>query len=330
VVRFQDKDRHQIFLEPEGRNTIEVYAQGMNTSLPEDVQEKMLHSMLGLEKVKILKAGYAVEYDFVYPEQLKHTLESTVVENLFFAGQINGSSGYEEAAAQGLMAGINAALKVRQLPGLVLQRNEAYIGTLIDDLINKKIAEPYRMMSSRAEYRLLLRQDNAVYRLAEKGYALGLISEAEIAGIRQKQVRIEEQIEVWKKQKVTPEQQQQYGLENKISMYELVKRPGYPLPNYAVNTANLDDFEVETEAAIVIKYEGYVQHQQDYLDHWERIQGKRIPANINYDEISGLKKESREKLKQHQPATIQDALKIAGINPADVSVLHMHLSRGGR
>lgn len=329
VVRFRDKDRHQIFIEPEGRETIEVYIQGLNTSLPEDVQEQMLKTMPGLETVKIIKAGYAVEYDSLFPNQLTASLESIHVRNLFFAGQMNGTSGYEEAAGQGLIAGINAGLRVQSKPAFILDRSEAYIGTLIDDLIHKEMVEPYRMMTSRSEYRLVLRQDNAIFRLSEKGHQLGLISESDIINIRRQYQQILSKIDTWKTQKISDEVKAQLGLDQKMTMYELAKRSEFSMDvlfGEPITAENFEDYMVLSEAAIMIKYEGYIAHQTAYIDGWERAQHKRIPTTLDYDAVSGLKTESREKFKKYRPDTIQSALKIAGINPADVSVLLNYIS----
>lgn len=282
VVRFKDKHRHQAFIEPEGRNTNEIYTQGMATSLPEDVQLAFLRTMPGLEKVEIRRPGYAVEYDFVPPDQINHSLECRLIKNLFFAGQINGTSGYEEAAAQGIIAGINAARKVKNLPPFILKRDEAYIGTLIDDLVTKEINEPYRMLTSRSEYRLLLRQDNADLRLTEKGYKIGLISE--------------KRYECFKK-----------------------KRDAIIMGN-----KNFSE-EVAKQIEIQEKYRGYIERQIKQVEKFKNLENILIPEGLHFSKIKGLSAEAMQKLEKIRPVSIGHASRIAGVSPADISVLMIYV-----
>jgi len=293
VVRFKDREKHQVFIEPEGRATMEMYTQGMNTSLPEDVQREMLRTMAGLEKVEIIRPGYAIEYDFVYPSQLQRTLETKEIPGLFLAGQINGTSGYEEAAAQGIVAGVNAALKVKGREPLILRRDDSYIGTLIDDLITKDIEEPYRMMTSRSEYRLLLRQDNADLRLTEKGYKAGLISDTRYGFFKKKKGMIEESLE-----------------------------------NGNGHREDLPD-NVARQVEIHIKYEGYIKRQLAQIERFKDLEDKLIPAGLDYLKLSGISREAQIKLDKIRPASIGQASRIAGVNPADVSVLLIHLKTRG-
>ena len=328
VVRFLDKESHQIFIEPEGRNTPLIYPQGLNTSLPESAQLKLLRTMKGLEKAEIVIPGYAVEYDFVYPDQLKPSLETKNVKNLFLAGQINGTSGYEEAAGQGIVAGINAALMAQNKEPLILKREESYIGTMIDDLITKEIHEPYRMMSSRSEFRLLFRQDNAIYRLSERGHAVGLISDEQIDVIRQQQANINAIKKKWRKQTITETVKKQFKLPHKVPIYDIIKRPEVN-SDYVLKSGNHDGYdpEIVKTAVIEVKYEGYIIKQQRQIDKIKNFESKPIPINFDYSVMKGLKKESQEKFIQFKPKTIYDAKKIAGINPADISVLIMYLER---
>ncbi len=339
VMRFADKERHQIFIEPMGENTEELYVQGMSSSLPEDVQIKMLHSIKGLENAKIQRNAYAIEYDCLDPTQLRSTLEFKEISGLFGAGQFNGSSGYEEAACQGLMAGINAALKVKGKPPFVLDRSEAYIGVLIDDLTVKGTAEPYRMLTSRAEYRLLLRQDNADLRLTEKGYELGLISEERYKAFLLKKRMIEEEIDRCEKKNISPSAAnpvlERFGstpITTGFKLGELIRRPEL---NYFVLKDSDPDrpplpYAVSEEVNIAVKYDGYIRMQKEQVDAFKKLEKRKIPEDIDYDLISGLKKEAREKLKRKRPENIGQAGRISGVSPADIAVLYIYLDQNKR
>ena len=330
VVRFKDKDHHQIFIEPEGRQTNSIYPQGLNTSLPADVQLDLLRSMPGLSQVQVLRYGYAVEYDFVYPDQLGPTLETKRISGLFLAGQINGTSGYEEAAGQGLVAGINAGLKVLKRPPLILTRENTFIGTLIDDLITKPILEPYRMLTSRSEYRLLLRQDNATHRLSELGFSLGLLSLNDISRIRDQHQRVEGYLQRWKKTSVPFSVAKGFGLTQAIPMAHFVKRPDVTLEVLTQHEmVDRSDSEFAQKALVELKYEGYIQKQTQEIQKLRAFESRSIPKTLNFDQIKGLKTESRHRFKQHQPATIYEAKRIAGINPADIVVLMAYLQKTG-
>jgi tRNA uridine 5-carboxymethylaminomethyl modification enzyme len=322
VMRFADKETHQIFIEPEGPESIEMYPQGLNTSLPEDVQEAFVHSMPGLENAKILKPGYAVEYDFVFPNQLYPTLETKPLPGLFLAGQINGTSGYEEAAGQGLIAGVNAGLKALGKPPFILTREDSYIGTMIDDLISKDIHEPYRMLTSRSEYRLLLRQENAIFRLGEKAHAIGLLSDDDISQIRAIKQRVETIAESWKKARTSETIMAAYQLKQKVPLIEIIRRPEVTIETLLdMGLVAPEDREIAYMAAVEIKYEGYLTKQRREIEKLQSYDQKEIPADLDFDKIHGLRKESREKFKSHRPKTIYEAKKIAGINPADIMIM---------
>lgn len=335
VVKFADKPRHQVFIEPEGLDTNEMYVGGMSSSLPEDVQYEMYHSVPGLEHAKIVRNAYAIEYDCINPRQLHATLEFKTIKNLLSGGQFNGSSGYEEAAAQGLIAGINAALKIQGKELLVLDRSEAYIGVLIDDLVTKENHEPYRMMTSRAEYRLLLRQDNADLRLRKKGYEVGLISEGQYQALLKKEEQIAEEIKRVEKTTVgaTPEVQQlleRYNstpLTSGSTLGELIRRPEL---NYEA-LEPIDKkrpelrWDVKEQVNINIKYDGYIRRQLKQVEQFKKLEKKQIPADINYDEVRSLRIEAVQKLKLYQPLNIGQASRISGVSPADISVLLVYL-----
>lgn len=331
VVKFSDKDRHQVFLEPEGINTNEMYVGGMSSSLPEDVQAAMYRTVPGLEHAKIVRNAYAIEYDCINPRQLYPSLEFKEIEGLFSGGQFNGSSGYEEAAGQGLIAGINAAMKIMGREPLILDRSESYIGVLIDDLVTKENHEPYRMMTSRAEYRLLLRQDNADLRLTKKGYDVGLISKERYDYIIWKEKAIEEETErISHVHTGTGEEVQQlldkYGstrLTNGIGLAELIRRPELSYDALAPIDKNRPDLpaDVREQVNINIKYEGYIKRQNKQVRQFKRLEGKKLPEHFDYTRISGLRLEAQQKLNLYQPVSIGQASRISGVSPADISVL---------
>lgn len=341
INRFADKERHQLFVEPEGWNTVEVYVNGFSTSLPEDVQFKALRSVVGFENVKFFRPGYAIEYDYFPPTQLKHTLETKLVDGLFFAGQINGTTGYEEAASQGLMAGINASLKVQEKEEFTLRRDEAYIGVLIDDLITKGTEEPYRMFTSRAEYRTLLRQDNADFRLTPKGYDLGLASEKRLRRMEEKQSQSNAFVQFFKDTSVKPEEINPV-LDNKNSalvkqqdkMFKIFARPNITMTDMRqvssvdsyVTTNNLDS-EVLEQAEIQVKYAGYIEKEKNNADKLQRLENVKIPKNFDYSRLQSMSLEARGKLSEIQPVTVSQASRISGVSPADISVLLVYLGR---
>ena len=337
LVRFKDKERHQLFLEPESLYYDDIYLQGFSTSMPEDIQEQMVHSLEGLEHAKILKYAYAIEYDAIYPTQIKASLETKVLENLFTAGQINGTSGYEEAACQGLIAGINASLKIENKKPLVLKRNEAYIGVLIDDLITKGTIEPYRMLTSRAEYRLLLRHDNADLRLREYGYKVGLIDEKRHNKLLEKINDIDKLKDELKSKKITPTKQinelfQKLNtpiLKDGITLYDLLKRNEITINTLKENNLFTSSYskEVENQVEIQIKYEGYIAKTQREAEKMLKNEEKQIPENIDYSKVTNLASEARQKLDKVRPTSIGQALRISGVNPADISILMVYLRK---
>ena len=336
VVKFADKNRHQVFIEPEGLETNEMYVGGMSSSLPEDVQYAMYRSVPGLENAKIVRNAYAIEYDCIDARQLKNTLEFKAVEGLFSGGQFNGSSGYEEAAAQGLIAGINAARKLQGKEGIVIDRSEGYIGVLIDDLVTKESHEPYRMMTSRAEYRLLLRQDNADLRLTKKGYEIGLISEERYQKLLrkeliQKEIERVEHINLGTSEAVQNllKQHESTPLTSGTTMAELIRRPELNYEALAPVDPNRPelDYDVVEQVNINIKYDGYIKRQQRQVEQFKKLESKLIPEDINYDEIQSLRIEAKQKLNEMRPSSIGQASRISGVSPADVSVLLVYLER---
>lgn len=338
IVRFSDKPRHQIFLEPEGRHTEEVYVQGLSTSMPEDVQHKMLNSIPGLENASMMRAGYAIEYDAVAPTQLWPTLETKRIKNLYTAGQINGTSGYEEAAGQGIIAGINAALAVQNKEPFIMKRSEGYIGVMIDDLVTKGTKEPYRLLTSRAEYRLLLRHDNADLRLTEKGHDIGLITEERYQAFLNKKAQITEESDRLKSIRVKPTAEVQAWmtkiggslLKDGILAWDLLRRPEVTYADLIEVIAASDNIteEVAEQVEIQVKYEGYIKKSLERVDKLKRMEQKTIPVDLDYDYISGLATEARENLKEVQPLTLAQASRISGVNPADVSILMVYLEQG--
>lgn len=340
VVRFADKERHQVFLEPEGENTTEMYVQGMSSSLPEDVQIKMLRTLPGFEKCEVMRVGYAIEYDCINPIQLRHTLEFKKIDGLFSAGQFNGTSGYEEAAAQGIVAGINAALKILGKEPLYIDRSEGYIGVLIDDLVTKGTNEPYRMMTSRAEYRLLLRQDNADLRLMEKGYRVGLVSKERYEKLLEKKRLIDEEINRLKKTVIGVNQKVQDFLKahnstpikSGITLSELIKRP--ELDYYKIREIDKDYVDlpedVQEQVNIQIKYEGYIKRQMQQVEQFKKLEKKYLREDIDYTKIKGLRIEAAQKLQQIKPRSIGQASRISGVSPSDISVLLVYLEQVSR
>jgi len=336
IVRFADKERHQLFLEPTSLESNEIYIQGFSTSMPHDIQEQMVHSIPGLEDAKILKYAYAIEYDSIYPTQIKQTLETKLIKNLYTAGQINGTSGYEEAACQGLMAGINAALKIQGKEPLILKRSDGYIGVLIDDLVTKGVRDPYRLLTSRAEYRLLLRHDNADLRLREYGYQVGLISDAQHDILLQKKNAIKEVLDQLQSYKITPVKEVRDYLEtiptaplkDGITLYDLLKRPEIKISHIKHFIDFPYDSSILEQVEIHIKYEGYIMKAQREAEKMERLEAKKIPEDIDYNQIKNIASEARQKLQEVRPTSIGQALRISGVNPADISILMVYLKKG--
>jgi tRNA uridine 5-carboxymethylaminomethyl modification enzyme len=340
INRFADRDRHQIFVEPEGWNTIEIYVNGFSTSLPEDVQVKAMKSIPGFENAKMFRPGYAIEYDYFPPTQLNYTLETKLIENLYFAGQINGTTGYEEAACQGLMAGINAHLKINDRNPFVLKRSEAYIGVLIDDLVGKGTQEPYRMFTSRAEYRILLRQDNADIRLTPIAYNLGLVNESDFDRVNKKVTDTQNIISIIKKTSVTPNEVNSLLVEmnsseitQQVKLSSLLTRPHVSLNDLGTVSERVsmlyNEYSIDTleQAEIQMKYEGYIDREQEHASKLDRLESLLIPESLTYDEIKSISMEAKEKLRQIKPKTIGQASRISGVSPSDISVLLIHLGR---
>ncbi|WP_395047352.1 tRNA uridine-5-carboxymethylaminomethyl(34) synthesis enzyme MnmG [Flavobacterium sp.] len=341
INRFADKDRHQLFVEPEGWNTCEVYVNGFSTSLPEDIQFKALRSVVGFEKVKFFRAGYAIEYDYFPPTQLKHTLETKLVEGLYFAGQINGTTGYEEAASQGLMAGINAALKVKEQEPLILKRDEAYIGVLIDDLITKGTEEPYRMFTSRAEFRTLLRQDNADFRLTPMSNKIGLASDARLKRMEHKLNESEKMVAFFKETSITPAEANPILIAKETAevnqtdkIFKILSRPQIELAdvlkfnNVAEYVASHDlDQEILEQAEIQVKYSGYIDKERANAEKQTRLEDLKIPENFDFHQIKSMSIEAKQKLSKIRPVTISQASRISGVSPSDISVLLVFLGR---
>ena len=334
IVKFRDKDRHQIFIEPERKDGIEVYVSGFSTTMPPELQEKLIHTMNGLKKAKITKYGYAIEYDAIDPTQLKITLESKIIENLYTAGQINGTSGYEEAAAQGLIAGINATLKLENKEPLILKRSEAYIGVLIDDLINKGITEPYRLLTSRAEFRLLLRHDNADLRLTEIGRKIGLINDEKYEIYKKRKEKIKNLEEKLKNIFVTPnkinaklEKMKLQKITSKVSLYELLKRPEVTMKHIEKILNEKIDKKAGEQIEIEIKYKGYINKTKKEIEKMLKLENKKIPTDINYENVRNIATEAKQKLEKIRPITIGQATRISGVNPADISMLLVYLKK---
>lgn len=335
IVRFADKERHQLFLEPESLYYDDIYIQGFSTSMPHDVQEKMVHSLPGLENAKILKYAYAIEYDAIDALQLKPSLETKIIENLYTAGQINGTSGYEEAACQGLIAGINASLKLEDKEPLILKRNEAYIGVLIDDLITKGVRDPYRLLTSRAEYRLLLRHDNADLRLRKLGYNVGLIDKKRYQKLLDKEKDIERINETLKNNKITPKEEvNKYLIEigstpikDGITLYDLLKRPEITIDHIKKFIYLSSNQDILSQVEINIKYAGYIEKANREAEKMVDLENKKIPNDIDYDKIHNLASEAKQKLKDIRPISIGQALRISGVNPADISILMIYLKK---
>lgn len=336
INRFAERERHQIFVEPEGWKTIEMYINGFSTSLPEDIQHKAIRLIPGFENAKIFRPGYAIEYDYFPPTQLKHTLETKLIDNLYFAGQINGTTGYEEAACQGLMAGINAHLKLNEMEPFILDRSEAYIGVLIDDLINKGTEEPYRMFTSRAEFRILLRQDNADERLTEKGYKIGLADTERLNNLENKRKNIASLLNLVKNKSVEPsevndllEQKETPKLEQKIKMDKLLLRPQLGIEDFLAIYPDLNAYdELEREQMeIMVKYESYIEKEKQSAEKLQRLENYKLKPDYDYSQLKSLSIESREKLNKIKPETIGQASRISGVSPSDISILLIHLDK---
>jgi tRNA uridine 5-carboxymethylaminomethyl modification enzyme len=340
INRFADRDRHQIFVEPEGWNTVEIYVNGFSTSLPEDVQVKAMKSIPGFENAKMFRPGYAIEYDYFPPTQLNYTLETKTIENLYFAGQINGTTGYEEAACQGLIAGINAHLKINNKQPFVLKRSEAYIGVLIDDLVGKGTEEPYRMFTSRAEYRILLRQDNADIRLTPIAFELGLVSDSTLSQVEKKANDTKDIISLIKKSSVTPDDVNQLLLEREsspisqqVKLSSLITRPHITMLDLASISSPVsglfNEYPLETieQAEILMKYEGYIDREQEHASKLDRLESLLIPESLSYETIKSISIEAKQKLSSAKPKTIGQASRISGVSPSDISVLLIHLGR---
>jgi tRNA uridine 5-carboxymethylaminomethyl modification enzyme len=341
INRFRDRDRHQIFVEPEGWNTVEIYVNGFSTSLPEDVQERALRSIPGFEKAKMFRPGYAIEYDYFPPTQLRHTLETKLVKNLFFAGQINGTTGYEEAACQGLIAGINAHAAVHNLDSFILNRDDAYIGVLIDDLITKGTEEPYRMFTSRAEYRILLRQDNADYRLVKKGHELGMLTDEQLSKFEEKAEHVNSLMKIARTEGISPDvindfltEQGSSPLSQQVKVSQLVSRPNISITDLVPFTStlkqayeNIGRRECLEQVEILIKYEGYIEREQENAEKLHRLESLKIPDDIDYGMLLSLSTEAKQKLNRIRPATIGQAKRVSGVSPSDIQVLLIYLGR---
>jgi tRNA uridine 5-carboxymethylaminomethyl modification enzyme len=343
VVTFKEKSSHQLFIEPEGEDTIEYYINGFSSSLPLEIQLKALRKVRGLEKVEIFRPGYAIEYDFFQPTQLKHSLETKAIQNLYFAGQINGTTGYEEAAAQGLMAGINAVLKVRNKEPLILGREESYIGVLIDDLVTKGVDEPYRMFTSRAEYRILLRQDNADERLTRKAFEAGTASLERMNRLEEKEYLVQEIVDFLSEASITPENINEFllingtnGITQKQRAINIASRPQIEMKNLLkviegsdkLKSLNSPRFrEIAESAEIRIKYEGYIQREKLVADKIKRLEGLKIPVDIDFNELISISTEGRQKLSRIKPSSIGQAGRISGVSPSDINILLMYLGR---
>jgi tRNA uridine 5-carboxymethylaminomethyl modification enzyme len=339
IVRFKERPRHRIFVEPEGLDTHEYYPNGLSTSLPLDIQISMLRSINGLEKVEITRPGYAIEYDFIYPTQLYPTLETKKVENLFLAGQINGTTGYEEAGAQGLMAGINAALKARENGSFILGRDEAYIGVMIDDLVTKGVDEPYRMFTSRAEHRLYLREDNADVRLTERGYIVGAVAKERYHSVAEKKQRIEETLQKLRSVRLKPTKATQErlknmgfeGIKNPVTLEDLLKKPEINIEMLKRIEGNLETVEedIAYQVELNVKYRGYTERQRDMIERTKKLEGKKIPSETQYNEVSGLSREVIEKLTKVQPLSLGQASRVPGVTPASITALLVHFKKIG-